>query len=275
MLSKQELKNLDETADLIRANCLRTIAHLGVGHVGGSMSVVDILTLLYYKEMNVNPKEPRMKGRDLLVLSKGHSGPALYSVLAEKGFFPKEWLNTLNQGGTNLPSHCDRNRTPGIDMTTGSLGQGLSAACGMALAGKIDKTENRVFAIIGDGETDEGQNWEAAMFASQFSLSNLIAFTDYNKLQIDGTTAEVMDLGDIEGKCKSFGWQTYRCKGHDMEAMHECIEKARTSDKPTMIILDTIKGYKVSIAENKVSNHNMPLTPEQAEQAVSEIVGRN
>lgn len=275
MLSKQESKNLELIADEIRATCLKTIGYLGVGHVGGSMSVVDILTLLYYKEMNINPEDPKMEGRDLLVLSKGHSGPTLYSVLAKKGFFPMEWLKTLNNGGTNLPSHCDKTKTPGIDMTTGSLGQGLSAACGMAYACKLDKKDNTVFAIIGDGETNEGQNWEAAMFASQFKLDNLIAFTDYNKLQLDGTTEEIMDLGDLEGKWRTFGWETFRCNGHSMEDMADCIEKARKSDKPVMIVLDTIKGYKVSIAENKMASHNMPLTTEQAEEAIAEFMGRN
>lgn len=272
MLSSSELRSLSRQADEIRISTIWTIAHLGVGHLGGALSIADVLTLLYYKEMNVNPQNPRMEGRDLLVLSKGHAGPALYATLAAKGFFPPSWLETLNKGGTNLPSHCDRNRTPGIDMTTGSLGQGLSAACGMAYACKLDGKKSTIYAIIGDGETDEGQNWEAAMFARQCKLDNLIAFTDYNKMQIDGTTEQVMDLEDLTEKWKAFGWNTFRVNGHDISAIHEAIAQAKlASGKPSMIILDTIKGYGAPFAEGQVGNHNMKVTIEQAQQAEASI----
>jgi len=276
MLTPELHSSLKDFAREIRKKTLYTIGKLGVGHIGGALSIADILALLYGKEMHYDPKNPRLESRDLLVLSKGHAGPALYAALAIKGFFPLEWLDTLNQGGTRLPSHCDRNKTPGIDMTTGSLGQGLSAACGLALGRKLDGSKIRVFCIIGDGESDEGQNWEAAMFASQYGLSNLIAFTDYNKMQIDGTTEQIMGLGDIEGKWKSFGWFVQRCDGHDFTAMHAAIAEAQsqagTMGKPSMIILDTIKGKGASFCEGKVESHNMPVTLEMAEQAIAELV---
>jgi len=267
-LSRTEIEGLTEFAAKIRTNTIFCIANLGVGHIGGSLSIVDLLAYLYGHEMNVKPDDPLWGDRDQLVLSKGHAGPALYSTLSLKGFFPVSWLDTLNQGGTRLPSHCDRTRTPGIDMSTGSLGQGLSVACGMALANKLDGKTRRVFAIIGDGETQEGQNWEAAEFASQFKLSNLIAFTDYNKLQIDGTTDEIMSLGDIEARWQSFGWHTERCSGHDFEAIFEAVAGAsKQTDKPSMIILDTIKGKGMKVFENQVSSHNAPVTLEMEREA--------
>ena len=208
----------------------------------------------------------------MLVLSKGHAGPALYATLALKGFFPLSWLDTLNRGGTKLPSHCDREKTPGIDMSTGSLGQGLSVACGMALGRKIDKNPCFVYAIIGDGESDEGQNWEAGMFAPQYKLDHLIAFTDFNKLQIDGTVSEVMNLEPLEDKWKSFGWYTQRVNGHNVSDIHNAIENAKKqSGKPSMIIMDTIKGKGASFAEGLVSNHNMKFDFATAEKAIEEL----
>jgi len=272
MITKTELQRLKKEANNIRIKTLETIGHLGVGHVGGSLSVIEVLTLLYFKEMNVDPREPKKIGRDLLVLSKGHAGPALYSTLALKGFFPLDWLKTLNKGGTLLPSHCDRNKTPGVDMTTGSLGQGLSAACGMALSCRIDNLDNYTYAIIGDGESDEGQNWEAAMFAAHYKLNKLIAFTDYNKLQLDGKTEDTMDLGDIEGKWRTFGWNVYRCDGHDIAAIESKVASAKlSSNKPNMIILDTIKGKGAAFAENKLTNHNMVVTDDIATEAINEL----
>ena len=274
MLDEKNLNDLAGFAREIRKKTLYTIGKLGVGHIGGALSIADILALLYGHEMKYDPKNPASADRDLLVLSKGHAGPALYATLALKGFFPIEWLDTLNQGGTRLPSHCDRNKTPGIDMTTGSLGQGLSAACGIALGRKMDGSKVKVFCIIGDGESDEGQNWEAAMFAAQNKLSNLIAFTDYNKMQIDGTTKEVMDLDDLEARWKSFGWFVRRSDGHDFAAMHKAISEAGSQDgKPSMIILDTIKGKGASFCEGKLEGHNMPVTMEMAEQASAALGG--
>jgi transketolase len=205
------------------------------------------------------------------------AGPALYATLADKGFFPEEWLSTLNAGGTNLPSHCDKNRTPGIDMTTGSLGQGLSAAIGLCLSNRISRINKRVFVIIGDGESNEGQNWEAAMMASHYKLDKLIAFTDYNKMQIDGMTADIMDLGDIEGKWKSFGWNVQRIDGHDIEAIITAVSNAEKQNadnsKPAMIILDTIKGKGCFFAEGNLGNHNMAFNSEQAAEAIAMIKG--
>ena len=272
MLTSQQLRQLSDFAKEIRKKTLYTIGNLGVGHIGGALSIADLLALLYGKVMRVDPANPHWEDRDLLVLSKGHAGPALYATLALKGFFPLAELDTLNQGGTNLPSHCDRTKTAGIDMTTGSLGQGLSAACGLAYAGKIDKKDRYVYAIIGDGESNEGQNWEAAFFAAHYKLAHLIAFTDYNKMQIDGLTDDIMSLGDIEMKWKSFGWFTQRVDGHDLAAMDAAIQKAKEqSDKPSMIILDTIKGKGASFCENKVTNHNMNFDLQTANQAIAEL----
>lgn len=257
----------------IRIKTIDMIGNLGVGHIGGALSIVEVLTALYYSIMDVDPKNPAKEDRDKLVLSKGHAGPALYAVLADKGFFPEDWLYTLNEGGTRLPSHCDRRLTPGIDMSTGSLGQGLSAAVGLCLSNRISKIDSRVFAIIGDGESNEGQNWEAAMTAAQFKTEKLIAFTDYNKMQIDGMTADVMDLGDIEGKWKTFGWNVLRVDGHDIPAIIaavETIEKQNAENhKPGMIILDTVKGKGCSFAEGNLGNHNMVYSREQAAEAIA------
>jgi transketolase len=262
-LSGKELASLREFADKIRMYTLYSIGNLGVGHVGGSMSIVEILAYLYGHEMNVDPKNPRKEDRDLLVLSKGHSGPALYSTLALLGFFPESWLKTLNVGGTSLPSHADRNRTPGIDMSTGSLGQGLSVACGAAYGSKVKGLDKqRVFAIIGDGETNEGQNFEAAMFAAHMKLDNLIAATDCNRLQLDGTIDDISGLNPdkLEAMWSSFGWETCQADGHDLESIHRayssCMER---NGKPKMIIMNTIKAKGVPSLENNVGSHNAPL----------------
>ena len=278
MLNTADIASLENFAHEIRKETLYTIGKLGVGHIGGALSIVEILALLYGREMRCDPQKPQWEDRDLLVLSKGHAGPALYAALAIKGFFPMTWLDTLNQGGTSLPSHCDRRLTHGIDMSTGSLGQGLSAACGLALGRKVDDLNTKVFCIIGDGESNEGQNWEAAMFAAHYRLSNLIAFTDYNKLQIDGTTEEIMSLGDIEGKWKSFGWYVERCNGHDLKALGEAVSRCRSQGetpegRPSMIICDTIKGKGADFCENKVESHNMIFNLETAQQAILALGG--
>ena len=271
-MSDEDLKELIENAKEIRIKTIDSIGFLGVGHIGGAMSIVELLTILYYRKMNIDPNNPKMEDRDKLVLSKGHAGPALYSTLATKGFFPEEWLHTLNKGGTKLPSHCDMNMTPGIDMTTGSLGQGLSSSIGLALAMRLDGNERNIFTIIGDGESQEGQNWEAAMAASQFKLNKLIAFTDNNKMQIDGYTDDVMPIGDLMSKWSSFGWNTARIDGHDFQALDKAIDDARKSeDKPTMIILDTIKGKGCTFAEGVITNHNMPFTYEKAQEAIKAL----
>ena len=268
-MNQDHIQDLKSIARDVRVLTLSSIAHLGVGHVGGAMSIVEILTYLYFKEMHTDPSQPGDPKRDRLVLSKGHAGPALYSILAKKGFFPLEWLDTLNEGGTSLPSHCDRNLTPGIDMTTGSLGQGLSAAVGIALALRLDHRSSHVFAIIGDGESQEGQNWEAAMSAAQFKVGNLIAFTDYNHMQIDGTVQDVMNIDSLVDKWCSFGWYAVKIDGHDFSQIEEAINEAKlVTDKPSMIILDTIKGKGCSFAEGKVGSHNMPVSKAQLEEAL-------
>ena len=271
-MEEQELKWFREKAKEIRKLTLDSIGYLGVGHVGGSMSVIEVLTLLYYKHMNVDPVSPRKRDRDQLVMSKGHAGPALYSILADKGFFAMEWLHTLNRGGTNLPSHCDRNRTPGIDMTTGSLGQGLSAAIGIALGNRLDNVNSTVYCIVGDGESNEGQIWEAAMAASQFGLSSLIAFTDYNKMQIDGYISDVMSIKDLTAKWVAFGWFVQRVNGHDIGQIDKAIERAKMEAlRPSMIVLDTIKGKGAFFAEGKLNNHNMPVDYEIAKEAIRRL----
>jgi transketolase len=271
-VEEQELKWFMGKAKEIRKLTLDSIGYLGVGHVGGSMSVIEVLTLLYYKHMNVDPVNPRKRDRDQLVMSKGHAGPALYSILADKGFFAMEWLHTLNKGGTNLPSHCDRNRTPGIDMTTGSLGQGLSAAIGIALGNRLDNVNSTVYCIVGDGESNEGQIWEAAMAASQFGLSSLIAFTDYNKMQIDGYISDVMSIEDLTAKWVAFGWFVQRVNGHDVGQIDKAIERAQMEAfRPSMIVLDTIKGKGAFFAEGKLNNHNMPVDYEIAKEAIRRL----
>lgn len=260
---------LEAKAKEIRKMTLDAIGHLGVGHVGGAMSIVDALTVLYHRHMTVDAQHPRNPDRDKLVLSKGHAGPALYSVLADLGFFPRPWLHTLNAGGTHLPSHCDMNRTPGVDMTTGSLGQGLSAAIGLALANRLDGSDRYVYCVIGDGESDEGQVWEAAMAAAQYRLDRLIALTDYNKMQIDGLTRDVMGLDDLSAKWTAFGWHVQRVDGHDVVALDHAIGQAReTEGRPSMIVMDTIKGKGALFAEGKVGSHNMPVDKESALEAI-------
>ena len=267
------MQDLKSISNEIRGLTLECIASLGSGHIGGSYSIVDVLTVLYYKEMNVNPANPKMEGRDKLVVSKGHAGPAVYATLAHKGYFDKKELLTLNKINTNLPSHCDMNKTIGIDMTTGSLGQGLSCAVGMALASKIKKENSYIYAIIGDGELQEGQNWEAAGFASKQQLDNLIVFLDYNKMQIDDFTYNLNYDGNYVEKWSSFGFDAQEIDGHDHTAIINAIQKAKQqSGKPHIIILNTIKGKGVSfIEEAKLSNHSMPISPEQLAAGLKEL----
>lgn len=271
-MDKNELQFLNDKANEIRKLTIDSIGHLGVGHIGGAMSIVEVLTILYYKCMDIDPANPKKRDRDKLVLSKGHAGPALYSVLADKGFFPKEWLYTLNKGNTNLPSHCDMNKTPGIDMTTGSLGQGISSAIGMALGNRLDKIDKKIYLIIGDGESNEGQVWEGAMSASHFKLNNLIAFTDYNKMEIDGYVVDVMNLEDLNSKWLSFGWFVQRVNGHNIEELEMAIERAKKElYRPSMIIMDTIKGKGAFFAEGRLESHNMKFTKETAKEAITKL----
>ncbi len=263
---------LEGKAKEIRKHTLECIGALGVGHVGGSLSIVDALAVLYYDQMKIDPKNPKWAERDRFVLSKGHAGPAVYATLALKGYFPMEQLATLNQSNTDLPSHTDMNKTVGVDMTTGSLGQGFSAAVGMAVAVHMDNADLNVYAMIGDGESQEGQIWEAAMLAASRKLDKLIAFTDYNKMQIDGTVEDINGLKPLDQKWVAFGWDVQVVDGHDVIAIKEAIEKAKqTSGKPHMIILDTIKGKGAYFSEGKLGSHNMPVTMEMVEKAVEEL----
>ncbi|NLZ84737.1 MAG: transketolase [Acholeplasmataceae bacterium] len=261
----------------IRKLIIKSIASIGSGHVGGSLSIVEVLTVLYFREMNIDPNNPKMEGRDRLIVSKGHSGPGVYETLARRGYFPEEKLYTLNKIGTDLPSHCDMNKTVGVDMTTGSLGQGFSSAVGAALGSKIKNDGATIYCIIGDGESDEGQVWEAAMFASYAKLNNLVVFLDYNKMQIDGYVKDNKHPADVIRKWDSFGFYTQYVNGHDMKAIVQALDNVKAyrqekGDKPNMIILDTVKGKGVSFAEKAlVGSHSMPVTKELMEQALKEL----
>ena len=266
-------QNLKLIARDIRCDVIQAIGHLGVGHIGGCLSVVELLTVLYFEAMRIDPKNPKLEGRDRFICSKGHAGPAVYAALANRGFFDKSMLLTLNQGGTNLPSHCDMNRTPGVDMTTGSLGQGFSCAVGAALGSKLAKDGATVYTLIGDGESQEGQIWEAAMFAAAKGLANLIGFTDYNKLQIDGTVAEVNDVAPLNEKWAAFGWNVIDvANGNDLCEVSDAVRRAkanRGSGKPTMVILHTKKGCGMKWAEDLgPANHNVKVPAEVAEAAI-------
>lgn len=261
---KPELKReLKDFALQIRIACLEELKSLGFGHVGGSLSVIDVLAVLYGAVMKVDPKNPSWPERDKLVCSKGHAGPAVYATLALKGYFPYEMLMTLNKPGTLLPSHCDRNKTPGVDMTTGSLGQGTSLAVGLAMGDALKKRGNRVFLISGDGELNEGQTWEAAMLASARKVSNLIWFVDENKKQLDGPTNSILPQGDIAAKFEAFGFDTQHIPGNDVEAIYEAIERTKAvTDKPHAIVLDTVKGAGVKQVEETAANHSMAVKAE-------------
>jgi transketolase len=274
-MTSEQVAELEKRAKEIRVLTIEAVGHLGVGHIGGAMSIVDLLALLYFKRLRIDPADPRKADRDQFVLSKGHAGPALYSTLAIRGYFPREWLMTLNACGTALPSHCDRNRTPGVDMTTGSLGQGISAACGIALGNRVGGIDSRVYCVIGDGECDEGQVWEAAMFAAHYKLDRLTTFVDCNKMQIDGTTDEIMGLGSLAAKWEAFGWFVQEVGGHDMEAMDGALDRAeREEGRPSMIILDTVKGKGFKPGEGQVASHNMSFGIEEARKAIAALEGR-
>lgn len=266
---------LDDKCRHIRYLIMDEIGKLGVGHLGGCMSVVEALVVVYYNHLRADPENQTLEGRDRFILSKGHAGPALYAVLADRGYFPLNWLDTLNRSGTNLPSHADMRRTPGVDMTTGSLGQGFSCAVGIALGSRLRQDGANAYVVIGDGESDEGIIWEAAMFAAHKKLSNLIAFTDYNKMQLDGATDQINSLEPIEDKWRAFGWNTFRVDGHNVEAIDAAVCLAKDqNERPSMIILDTLKGKGVSFLEAAwENNHNVAITSEQHAQALQELKG--
>ncbi len=257
----------------IRKGIIEAVYHAQSGHPGGSLSVADILTVLYFNEMNIKPEDPNWEDRDRLVLSKGHCSPALYSCLANKGYFPVEDLKTFRKIDSYLQGHPDRNKVPGVDMTTGSLGQGLSAANGMAIAGKMDQKDYRVYCILGDGEIEEGQIWEAAMTSSKYKLDNLCVIVDNNNLQIDGTIKEVMSPYPIDEKFRSFGFEIIKIDGHDIEEIIKAFEVAKNiKDKPTCIIAKTIKGKGISYMENQVGWHGKAPNEEQYKEAMANLV---
>lgn len=272
MVSQEKIIELKKFAADIRIAAMEEFRAIGIGHVGGSMSVCDLMACLYGGVMRLDPKTPKWEQRDRFIMSKGHAGPAMYAALALLGYFPREELKTINRLGTRLPSHTDMNRTPGVDMTTGSLGQGFSSGLGIAMGCKKKGLDSYVYILLGDGECEEGQVWECAMFAPAKKLTNVIAFVDYNDLQLCGTVEQVAGLTDIGGKFAAFGWHVVNVEdGNDVAQIMAAIEAAKeAADRPSMIILKTKKGKGCYFAED-VFNHNMPVSNEQADRAIAEL----
>ncbi len=271
-MEQAKLNQLKQTAAKIRLDILEEVHAAKSGHPGGSLSIAEIITYLYFEEMNVDPKNPQWADRDRLVLSKGHTAPALYAALAEKGYFSTEELKNLRQVDSFLQGHPDMKGTPGVDMSTGSLGLGISAACGMALAAKLDNRDYRTYTILGDGESEEGQVWEACMFAAHYKLDNLCAIFDWNGLQIDGPVAEIMNPTPFDKKLEAFGFHVISIDGHDFDQIANALAEAKTvKGKPTAIVAKTVKGKGVSFMENQVGWHGSAPNDEQYEIAVAEI----
>lgn len=272
-------KSLDELKSIsteIRKDIVKMLTESASGHPGGSLSATDIMTVLFFKEMNIDPNNEKDPNRDRFVLSKGHAAPVLYSTLARRGYFPVEELSTLRKFKSRLQGHPSIQYLPGIDMSTGSLGQGVSAAVGMALAGKIDENDYRVYTLLGDGELEEGQVWEASMCAAHYKLNNLTAFIDFNGLQIDGDITKVMNPCPIDKKFEAFGWNVLVIDGHNYEEIIDAIEKAKEcKDKPTAVVCKTIKGKGVSFMENQAEWHGIAPSREQCEAALKELGGEN
>lgn len=265
-------KELEKKANKIRQEIIKQVYNAESGHPGGSLSIADIMAVLYFYELNIDKKNPQMEDRDRFVLSKGHCAPALYSALALRGFFDVQNLSTLRKVDSILQGHPDMSKVPGVDMSTGSLGQGISTAVGMALAGKLDNKNYRVYTILGDGEIEEGQVWEAAMASAKYKLDNLCVIIDNNNLQIDGTIEEVMSSYPIDEKFKSFGFEAITIDGNNIKQIIEAFEKAKTiKNKPTCIIAKTIKGKGVSFMENKVEWHGKTLNEEQYKKAMEDL----
>lgn len=272
MLTCENEKELALRAQNMRCHIIRMLEAAGSGHTGGSLSIVEMMTLLYFKHMNIRPQEPGWPDRDRFVLSKGHAAPGLYAALCEAGFFPEGELKTLRKLGARLQGHPDCKKVPGVDMSTGSLGQGLSVANGMALGLRLSGKTSRVYTILGDGESEEGQVWEAAMTAVHYKLDNLTAFLDHNGLQIDGEVSKVKSMLNPGARFKAFGWNVLYADGHNLRQLDAAIELAKqTKGIPTIIIAKTIKGKGVSFAENKAGWHGIAPKAEEAVQAISEI----
>lgn len=262
-LTKEEINQLNTRCHTFRKDVVRVLHDKQTGHPGGSLSVCEILTVLYFKEMRVNPQNPNKPDRDRLVLSKGHAAPMLYRVLAEKGYFPVEEMNTFRDFETRLQGHPNVLDLPGIDMSAGPLGIGLSAGLGMAIALRMQKYDSRVYVVLGDGELNEGTNWEAAMAAAKFEVDNLCAILDWNGVQLDGPTAEIMPMGDIQLKFDAFGWNTIPCDGHDVDALYAAMEEAKTvKGRPTIILAHCVKGKGVSFMEGQSAWHGKPIDDE-------------
>ena len=266
-----ERLELQKIANEVRKSIVASVHAAKAGHPGGSLSAADLYTYLYFEEMNIDPKDPKKADRDRFVLSKGHTAPGLYSVLAHRGYFPVEDLLTLRKLGSYLQGHPDMKHIPGVDMSSGSLGQGISAAVGMALSAKLSNEDYKVFTLLGDGEIQEGQVWEAAMFAGHRNLDNLIVIVDNNGLQIDGSIDEVNSAKPVDKKFEAFNWHTIEIDGHDFEQIESALNEAKTIDKPVAIIAKTVKGKGVSFMENQVSWHGAAPNDELFEQAMAEL----
>lgn len=271
-MTAQEKKQLQVTACKVRMGIIESTHAAKCGHPGGSLSAADMLTYLYFRELRVDPSNPQWADRDRFVLSKGHCAPGLYAALAHRGFFPVEDLLTLRKVGSYLQGHPNMNSVPGVDMSTGSLGQGISAACGMALAGKLKKQDYRVYTLLGDGEIQEGQVWEACMFASHYHLDNLCVIVDNNGLQIDGDVAKVMSPYPIDAKLEAFGFHVRMIDGHDFDAIEQALNEVKTiTGKPSAIVMHTVKGKDVSFMENNAGWHGVAPNDAQYEQAMAEL----
>ena len=270
---EQRIRELEQIANELRIAVVKSVYNAGSGHLGGSLSAADIITALYFDKMRVNPEEPDWDDRDRFVLSKGHAGPILYAALAKRGFFPVEELSTLRKCGSRLSGHPACFKTPGVDMTSGSLGHGLSVGLGMRLAGRVRGKDYRVFVLLGDGELQEGQVWEAAMAAAHFKVDNLVAIVDYNRVQLDGTVDEIMEVAPLADKWRSFGWQVLTMDGHDMGDIVATVDKAiaQSQEGPVVIIADTVKGKGVSFMEGKSAWHGRYPTEEEYKQALAEL----
>ncbi len=267
------MRHVADRATSLRCRIIQSTCRAGSGHPGGSLSCADIVALLYFHVLHLDPERPDSEDRDRFILTKGHAAPALYAALAEKGFFPVEELQYLRRLGRMLQGHPDRVRTPGVEASTGSLGQGLSVAAGIAIAGQLDESDWGVYALLGDGELQEGQVWEAAMAASHYGLDNLIAITDYNDLQIDGQLSDVMRVEPLADKWRAFGWDVWTVDGHDLYALDAAVREAQVCGRPAMIIAETVKGRGVSFMEGEASWHGKAPSGEQAEQALLELRG--
>ena len=271
-MEKDKLEELKLLSAKIRKDVLEMLEKRGYGHMGGSLSIVELMSVLYGKQLRYDAKNPDWEERDMVVLSKGHSGPAWYSVLAEKGFIPKEDIKTFRNVNSYLQGHPDMNKVPGVDMSTGSLGQGVSAAGGMALAAKLDNKDYRVYSVLGDGELEEGQVWEQAMFAAHYKLDNFTIFVDNNGLQIDGDISKVMNPNPIDKKFEAFGWHVIKVSAHNFEELMSAVDEAKaTKGQPTAIIMKSVKGKNVSFMENNAGWHGSAPNEEQYNQAIAEL----